>query len=99
MRNENNIPQSVKLALEKQRERIFLLKLDNDLVRYIEGLSENQGEERENHKEKFVIESHRLINLYFRLLGHQMCQYYQLQHWNRTDDIVVSGNDIDYRRM
>ncbi|WEJ93700.1 hypothetical protein PSN45_001172 [Yamadazyma tenuis] len=85
------IPETITSALEKSRERTFLLKLETDLIKFISSLSTNTNRE-------YIIGPHILINSYFRLLGHQLCNYYSLSHWNLANCSISVGptEDVDY---
>lgn len=94
---DQDIPEVLKDALKKKKERFFLLQLEKDLIGFIK-----DGLTKKTRKQQYYIESKRLRNSYMRLLAHQICQYYWLEHWNNsTNDIIVTLNnrDINYSSL
>lgn len=89
-----DLPHSVQGALSKPRERTFLCLLEEQLLLLIHRLCEDKGA-------LYIIQALVLCNSYYRLLGHQLCHHYSLQHWNNPkNDIVVTGSDwVDYTRV
>lgn len=88
----SEIPQAVRTAILKQQERIFLLHLEKDLVAFI--TKKHKSKKEAQH----IIQAMYLKNSYYRLLSHQLCQYYNLQHWNNTSNeiIVTFVEEFDY---
>lgn len=88
---DQEIPEVLKDALKKRKERYFLLQLEKDLIGFIK-----DGLTKKTRKQQYFIKSKRLRNSYMRLLAHQICQYYWLEHWNNcTNDIIVTLSDRD----
>lgn len=85
-----DIPKAVIDGLTKPKERYFLINLEQSLRYFL--LQLHQG------PKVHIINSHLLINSYFRLLGHQLCHYYCLQHHNtpNCDIIVTLRENFDY---
>ncbi|CCE78064.1 Piso0_000677 [Millerozyma farinosa CBS 7064] len=94
---DQEIPEVLKDALRKKKERFFLLQLEKDLIGFIK-----DGLTKKSRKQQYCIESKRLRNSYMRLLAHQICQCYWLEHWNNSaNDIIVtlSNRDISYSSL
>lgn len=86
----SEIPQSVRTAILKQQERIFLLHLEKDLIGFITRKHKNKKEAQH------IIQAMYLKNSYYRLLSHQLCQYYNLQHWNNTSNEIIVSFEEDF---
>lgn len=82
------IPKSIRNALVKPKERVFLLRLEKELISFLRHLKGGN----------YLINGQLLINSYYRLLSHQLCQFYHLQHWNlQNSDIIVTPTEMfDY---
>ncbi|CUM67671.1 uncharacterized protein PRCAT00005373001 [Priceomyces carsonii] len=91
-----DIPESIQVALSKNREREYLLFLEKELIKFIRHQI-NSG----SRDILFTIEATYLINSYYRLLSHQLCQYYHLQHWNnKSNEIIASPiKKVDYNMV
>lgn len=75
---------TLQTALKKNQDRVYLLRLERDLVGFLKSAGKVP---------QFVIMSDVLINSYYRLLSHQLCQYYSLIHINGSNgEILVSLN-------
>ncbi|CAK9439115.1 uncharacterized protein LODBEIA_P33390 [Lodderomyces beijingensis] len=87
------IPSSIITALTKYQDRPFILYLEKDLIKFIKNSILGNIKQPE-----YVIQAQYLKNSYYRLLSHQLCQYYHLQHWNnQSNEIVVTPSDnFDY---
>lgn len=90
------IPPALTSALDKERERHFLLNLEGNLIGYIDEVASCT-----TRSNKYVIDAKLLRNSYMRLLAHQACTYYNLKHWNTAVfSIVVSCVDsVDYSQL
>ncbi|KAG7195593.1 uncharacterized protein KQ657_003360 [Scheffersomyces spartinae] len=93
---KGEVPSSITKALIKQQERVYLLHLEKSLVNFIK--NNILQLQLLNQSPVYVIHSIYLKNSYYRLLTHQLCQYYNLQHWNnQQNEIVVSPRqNFDY---
>ncbi|KAK6463077.1 hypothetical protein DFJ63DRAFT_334634 [Scheffersomyces coipomensis] len=103
----SELPSSIKSALVKPLERVYLLYLERELISFIQDAlldypqhQEGNEEEQEDNKQQqqpkpqYTIKANYLKNSYYRLLSHQLCQYYNLQHWNNTlNEIIVTPTD------
>lgn len=89
-----DLPNSVRGAVSKPHERAFLCLLEEQLLLLINRLCSDK-------QALHIIPALVLRNSYYRLLGHQLCQHYSLQHWNNPQNgIVVSGSDwVDYHSV
>lgn len=89
----SDIPQSIITALTKYQDRPFILYLEKDLIKFIKNSILGNIKQPE-----YVIQAQYLKNSYYRLLSHQLCQYYHLQHWNnQSNEIVVTPSEnFDY---
>lgn len=74
-------------ALNKEQEKSYLLSLESDLLLFING---------DKSTKQYIIKSSK--NSYYRLLAHQLCQYYNLKHQNnKSDEIIVTRvKKVDY---
>ncbi|KAG5419263.1 hypothetical protein I9W82_003030 [Candida metapsilosis] len=89
----SDIPQSILTALTKYQDRPFILYLEKDLIKFIKNSILGNIKQPE-----YVIQAQYLKNSYYRLLSHQLCHYYHLQHWNnQSNEIVVTPSEnFDY---
>ncbi|KAI5948689.1 hypothetical protein KGF57_005300 [Candida theae] len=89
----SDIPQSIITALTKYQDRPFILYLEKDLIKFIKNSILGNIKQPE-----YVIQAQYLKNSYYRLLSHQLCHYYHLQHWNnQSNEIVVTPlENFDY---
>ncbi|KAI5952551.1 hypothetical protein KGF54_003418 [Candida jiufengensis] len=90
----SDIPKSIITALTKYQDRPFILYLEKDLIKFIKNSILGNIKQPE-----YVIQAQYLKNSYYRLLSHQLCHYYQLQHWNnQSNEIVVTPTEnFDYK--
>ncbi|KAI5960986.1 uncharacterized protein KGF55_004253 [Candida pseudojiufengensis] len=88
------IPKSIITALTKYQDRPFILYLEKDLIQFIKNSILGNIKQPE-----YVIQAQYLKNSYYRLLSHQLCQYYQLQHWNNQQNeiVVTPSENFDYK--
>lgn len=92
-----DIPQPIKTVASKQQEKVYLLNLEKELIAFIKDpiLSKNDAL-------LYTIQASVLKNSYYRLISHQICQYYHLQHWNNaSNDIIVTfcADGFDYEKL
>ena len=94
MSENNNIPKSIITALTRHQDRPFILYLEKDLIKFIKNSILGNIKQPE-----YVIQAQYLKNSYYRLLSHQLCQYYHLQHWNnqQSEIVVTPIPDYDYQ--
>lgn len=96
----HEVPSSITSALLKQQERVYLLHLEKNLVNFIRNsiLVSKVPVHNPCQGPSYTIHSIYLKNSYYRLLTHQLCQYYNLQHWNnQQNEIIVSATqNFDY---
>lgn len=93
----NDIPQPIKTVVTKPQEKLYVLHLEKDLIAFIK---ESILLKRE--PPVYTIHSGVLKNSYYRLLSHQVCHHYHLQHWNNgSNDIIVtlSSDGFDYEKF
>ena len=84
----NNIPQPIKTVVTKPQEKLYVLRLEKDLIAFIK-----ESILLKLESPLFTIHAGALKNSYYRLLSHQACQHYHLQHWNNgSNDIIVTLN-------
>ena len=90
------IPSSLLTALSKQQDKLYILHLEKDLIKFIKNSVLGNIKQPE-----YIIQAQYLKNSYYRLLSHQLCQYYNLQHWNNTfNEIIVTPiPDFDYQQF
>ncbi|KAG7663078.1 uncharacterized protein J8A68_003388 [[Candida] subhashii] len=95
------IPNSLKNALVKQQDRLYLLHLEKDLINFIKTNIHPQQDNPTTPPPQYTIQAQYLKNSYYRLLSHQLCQYYNLQHWNNTSNeiIVTPTNNYNYKEL
>lgn len=89
------VPSSIRTALLKVQERIYLLYLEKELIKFINGVIMGVNEDRL----QYLIKVHYLKNSYYRLLSHQLCQYYNLHHQNNQfkEILVTMIDNFDYQ--
>lgn len=93
----NNIPQPIKTVVTKPQEKLYVLRLEKDLIAFIK-----ESILLKLESPLFTIHAGVLKNSYYRLLSHQVCQHYHLQHWNNgSNDIIVtlSADGFDYEKF
>lgn len=92
----SEVPTAIKTALAKAQERLYLLYLEKELINFITGVSLGT-----THDLQYVIKVHYLKNSYYRLLSHQLCQYYNLQHQNNqfNEILVTIVDNFDYQEF
>lgn len=93
----NNIPQPIKTVVTKPQEKLYVLRLEKDLIAFIK-----ESILLKLESPLFTIHAGVLRNSYYRLLSHQVCQHYHLQHWNNgSNDIIVtlSADGFDYEKF
>lgn len=78
-RERNPIPSCIVTALSKQQDKLYILHLERDLIKFIKNSILGNIKQPE-----YIIQAQYLKNSYYRLLSHQLCHYYCLQHWNNT---------------
>ncbi|CAI5758567.1 unnamed protein product [Candida verbasci] len=93
---DNSIPQAITIALTKQQDRLYILHLEKDLIKFIK----NSILGNIKHPQ-YIIQSQYLKNSYYRLLSHQLCSYYNLQHWNtqQNEILVTPSTDFNYQQF
>ena len=93
----NNIPQPIKDGSYKTPRKVDVLRLEKDLIAFIK-----ESILLKLESPLFTIHAGVLKNSYYRLLSHQVCQHYHLQHWNNgSNDIIVtlSADGFDYEKF
>lgn len=93
----NNIPQPIKTVITKPQEKLYVLRLEKELIAFIK-----ESVLLKLESPLFTIHAGVLKNSYYRLLSHQICQHYHLQHWNNgSNDIIVtlSADGFDYEKF
>lgn len=95
-KNHTAIPSSLLTALSKQQDKLYILHLEKDLIKFIKNSVLGNIKQPE-----YIIQAQYLKNSYYRLLSHQLCQYYNLQHWNNTfNEIIVTPiPNFDYQQF
>ncbi|KAK6455663.1 uncharacterized protein RJT20DRAFT_48920 [Scheffersomyces xylosifermentans] len=98
------VPDPIRTAVVKQSERVYLLQLEKDLVSFINSIIAKETKEgskstsnivgngsssSSTNKLEYTIQAQFLRKRYYRLLSHQLCQYYNLQHWNNTSNEII----------
>lgn len=93
----NDIPQPITTVVTKPQEKLYVLHLEKDLIAFIK-----ESILLKQESPVYTIQSEVLKNSYYRLLSHQVCQHYHLQHWNNgSNDIIVtlSADGFDYEKF
>lgn len=93
----SEIPNSIKNALTKQQDRIYLLHLEKDVLHFMKTkLIAETITTTATTTPQYVIQAQYLKNSYYRLLSHQLCQYYNLQHWNNTSNEIIVTPTVSF---
>lgn len=93
----NDIPQPLKTIATRPQEKLYVLHLETELIVFIK-----ESILLKNESPLYIIHAGVLKNSYYRLLSHQICQHYHLQHWNNgSNDIIVtlSSDGFDYEKF
>jgi hypothetical protein len=93
------VPGPILTALLKPQERRYLLYLESELIEFTKSIGGDRS--GSGVQSDYVIKAHHLKNSYYRLLSHQLCQYYHLSHANNQfNEIVVSAiGGVDYDEL
>lgn len=96
------LPEIIVTALEKSKERRFLLDLELKILPLIKELSSgnSKSKELEFNRQKVIVPHKDLKNKYYRALLHKTCDYYKLARSEGLSYFSVHAReDINYHKV